>query len=164
MNRPKPDTAPPPEPPASAEPDVARIVWVEPNGTAWRLRSLVAMGHSATRIAGALGVRVESVQKLLRGDAALIGADLRRLASQLWEAWWDKRPPETTAAERRAAAEARRRAETHNWCAPVGLDEDQLDEPGYRPYCRYRPASGSGVADDFQPADFAASEQAEDIA
>jgi len=143
---------------------VSRIVWVDANGTAWRLRSLVAMGHSATRIAAALGVRVESVQKLLRGDAALIGADLQRLASQLWDAWWDKRPPEATASERRASAAARRRAETNNWCAPVGLDEDQLDEPGYRPYCRYRPASGSGVATDFQPVNDPLNEQAEDTA
>jgi len=152
MNRPEPATARQPTL-ALAAVDVARIIWVDANGTTWRLRSLVAMGHSATRIAGALGVRVESVQKLLRGDAALIGADLQRLGCQLWDAWWDKRPPEATAADRRAAAAARRRAETHNWCAPVGLDEDQLDEPGYRPYCRYRPASGSAVAADFQPAD-----------
>jgi hypothetical protein len=148
----------------SPGPDVARIVWVDANGTAWRVRSLVAMGHSATRIAAALGIRLESAQKVLRGDAALIGADLQRLACQLWDAWWDKRPPEVTAAERRAAAAARRRAETHNWCAPVGLDEDQLEEPGYRPYCRYRPASGSGIAADFQRADGPLAEQTEEIA
>jgi hypothetical protein len=164
MNQPKPASEREPAPASSAPSDVARIVWVDANGTAWRLRSLVAMGHSATRIAGALGVRVESVQKLLRGDAALIGTDLQRLACQLWDTWWDKRPPETTAAERKAAGAARRRAESNNWCAPVGLDEDQLDEPGYRPYCRYRPASGSGVADDFKPASGAMNEQAEDIA
>jgi hypothetical protein len=167
MNRPESVTARQPKPAASdvsAEPDVSRIVWVDANGTAWRMRSLVAMGHSATRIAGALGIRVESVQKLLRGDAALIGTDLQRLASQLWDAWWDKRPPESTAAERRASAAARRRAETNNWCAPVGLDEDQLDEPGYRPYCRYRPASGNGVAADFQPVNDPPNETAEEIA
>jgi hypothetical protein len=164
MNRPESVNARQPTPAASAAPDVSRIVWVDANGTAWRLRSLVAMGHSATRIAGALGIRVESVQKLLRGDAALIGTDLQRLASRLWDAWWDKRPRESTAAERRAAAAARRRAETNNWCAPVGLDEDQLDEPGYRPYCRYRQASGSGVATDFQPVNDPPNETAEEIA
>jgi hypothetical protein len=164
MNRPESVTAREPTPPAADAPDVSKIVWVDANGTAWRLRSLVAMGHSATRIAEALGVRVESVQKLLRGDAALIGTDLQRLASQLWDAWWDKRPPESTAAERRASAAARRRAETNNWCAPVGLDEDHLDEPGYRPYCRYRPASGSGVATDFLPTGGRLNEHVEEIA
>jgi hypothetical protein len=131
--------------------DVAAIVWVEANGTTWRLRSLVAMGHSATRIAAALGVRTETVQKLLRGDAALIGSELQTLAAQLWEAWWDKRPPESTRREREAAANARRRAEAANWCSPAGLDEDQLDDPGYRPYSRYRPAIGTGVAGEFRP-------------
>ena len=29
---------------------------------------------------------------------------------------------------------------------------DLLDEPGYRPWCRYRPATGTGTAPDFPPA------------
>lgn len=128
---------------------MAGIVWVDAGGTAWRLRSLVAMGHSATRIATALHVRTDTVQKLLRGDVALVGIELRNLADQLWNAWWDKCPPETTRSERQAAVVARRRAERNNWCTPAGLDEDQLDQPGYRPFSSYRPATGTGVADDF---------------
>lgn len=138
---------------------VASITWVEAGGTAWRLRSLVAMGHSATRIAEALRVRTDTVQKLLRGDAALIGSELRELANQLWNAWWDKRPPETTSRERQAAIAARRRAERNGWCAPVGLDEDRLDEPGYRPYSKYRPATGTGTASDFCPTEPPEAEQ-----
>ena len=128
---------------------VAGIVWVDAGGTTWRLRSLVAMGHSAIRIATALHVRTDTVQKLLRGEVALLGTDLRNLACQLWNAWWDKCPPETTRGERQAAIAARRRAERNNWCAPAGLDEDLLDQPGYRPFSSYRPAIGTGVADDF---------------
>ncbi len=128
---------------------VAGIVWVDAGGTKWRLRSLVAMGHSATRIATALHVGTDTVQKLLRGEVALLGTDLRNLAGQLWNAWWDKFPPETTRRERQAAVAARRRAERNNWCAPAGLDEDLLDQPGYRPFSSYRPATGTGVADDF---------------
>lgn len=107
------------------------------------------MGHSATRIATALHVRVETVQKLLRGEVALVGSQLRNLAIQLWNAWWDKCPPETSRSERQAAAAARRRAERNNWCAPACLDEDLLDQPGYRPFSAYRPAAGTSVADDF---------------
>jgi hypothetical protein len=142
------------EPLAKAEPEhaldgVAGIVWVDASGTTWRLRSLVAMGHSATRIATALHVRTDTVQKLLRGEIALVCSELRTLAIQLWNAWWDKCPPETTRNERQAAVAARRRAERNNWCAPAGLDEDLLEQPGYRPFSAYRPATGTGVANDF---------------
>jgi plasmid maintenance system antidote protein VapI len=121
-------------------------------GTVWRLRSLVAMGHSTNRLARALEVRPETVRRLVRGDAATVTPELRDMTCQLWDAWWDRRPPEQTERERRNACIARRRAERMNWCPPLGLDEDELDEPGYRPYSRYRTAVGAGIADDFLPA------------
>ena len=61
-------------------------------------------------------------------------------------------PARRTPAQRRAAARALRQAERHDWPAAAGLDEDLLDEPGYRPWCRYRPATGTGTAPDFPPA------------
>jgi hypothetical protein len=135
---------------SAASRPVSSITWVDANGTTWRLRSLVAMGHGAGRLAAALRLRPDTVRKLLRGEIALLSEEIRDHARQLWEAWWDKRPPETTRGERQAAASARRRAEHHKWCAPAGLDEDQLDDPGYRPYSGYRPAAGTGVAGHFQ--------------
>jgi hypothetical protein len=119
---------------------------LDSGGTMWRLRSLVAMGHDGTRIARALSVRPQIVREILRGDKHVVSVQLRDLTCQLWDAWWDKRPPERTPEERRAAAAARRRAERLGWCTPLGLDEDELDEPGYRPYSRYRPGTGTGIA------------------
>jgi len=124
---------------------------VDAGGTMWRLRSLVAMGHDARRIADALRVRPDVTQAILRGEAETVSSALRDLACQLWDAWWDKRPPERTRAERARARAARRRAELAGWCTPLGLDEDQLDEPGYRPYARYRAATGTGTAGEFRP-------------
>lgn len=121
-------------------------------GTVWRLRSLVAMGHNANRLARALQVRPETVRRLVRGDSATVTAELRDMTCQLWNAWWDKCPPEQTAPERRNACIARRHAERMNWCPPLGLDEDELDQPGYRPYSRYRTAAGAGIAGEFRPA------------
>jgi hypothetical protein len=142
-------------------PAAASTVLVDACGTMWRLRSLVAMGHDTARIASALRVPQSLVQRILRGDAETVSVELRNLACQLWNAWWDKRPPEDTHAERRRAAYARHRAEENDWCPPLGLDEDQLDQPGYRPYSRYREATGTGTASEFRPAalrrhDFAA--------
>ena len=131
---------------------VSASTGLDAGGTTWRLRSLVAMGHDSTRIARAMNVRPESIRKLVRGDTTTVSPEFRDLAYQLWNAGWDKRPPETTRRERMAASTARRRAEHHSWPAAAGLDEDELDEPGYRPFCRYRPATGTGIAPDFRPA------------
>ena len=124
---------------------------VDAGGTMWRLRSLVAMGHDAGRIAAALKLSPQLVEKVVRGQAGAVSADLRDLVCQLWDAWWDKRPPVLTRSDRRAVGAARRRAERCGWCPPLGLDEDELDEPGYRPYSRYREATGTGTAEEFTP-------------
>lgn len=122
------------------------------NGTMWRLRSLVAMGHDCTRIARALDVSPELVRRVAGGQSATVSCGFRAAACQLWDAWWDKTPPRRTPAQWRAATLALRQAEANDWPAAAGLDEDQLDEPGYRPWCRYRPATGTGTAPDFPPA------------
>jgi hypothetical protein len=124
---------------------------IDANGTAWRMRSLVAMGHDATRIARALDITPATAQRLIRGDCSAVSLSFHLLACRLWDAWWDKTPPERTTAERRAAARARQQAKLHDWPAAAGLDEELLDNPGYRPWCHYRPATGTGVAADFDP-------------
>ncbi|MHB1597151.1 MAG: hypothetical protein ACYCO9_16870 [Streptosporangiaceae bacterium] len=122
------------------------------NGTMWRLRSLTAMGHDTTRIARALGTHPVYVHRVIHGRTGTITPVFRDDVIALWDAWWDKTPPQTTAARRRAAARARHLAEANGWPAAAGLDEDQLDQPGYRPWCRYRPATGTGTAPDITPA------------
>jgi hypothetical protein len=122
------------------------------NGTMWRLRSLVAMGHDSARIARALGAPPGLVRRVVRGQARTVTRYFQVTVGQLWDAWWDKTPPARTPAQRRAAARALRQAKRHNWPAAAGLDEDLLDEPGYRPWCSYRPATGTGAAPDFPPA------------
>jgi hypothetical protein len=122
------------------------------NGTMWRLRSLVAMGHDGARIARALHVHPALVRRVVQGQARTVTCEFRAAACQLWDAWWDNTPPRRTPAERRAAARALRQAACHDWPAAAGLDEDLIDEPGYRPWCLYRPAAGTGTAPDFPPA------------
>jgi len=135
----------------TALPAVGTDKQLHAGGTIWRLRSLIAMGHDSSRIARAINVRPETIRKLVRGDAAKVSPEFRELACDLWNAWWDKRPPERTPSERSSASAARRRAERHGWPAAAALDEDELDEPGYRPFSHYRPAIGIGIAPDFRP-------------
>ena len=121
---------------------------LDAGGTAWRLRSLMAMGHSGSRIAAAMDAHPQTVMRLVRGEAATVSPQLREAAAEVWAAWWDKRPPVRTAEESAAAGAARNRAREADWPTPMGLDEDRLDEPGYRPTQHWHPAAGTGVASD----------------
>ncbi len=124
---------------------------VDAGGTRLRLRALHVMGHGSARIARALGVRETAISELVRGDARTIRPRLRDAIADLYDAWWDKRAPERTRAERAAATAARRKATAGNWCAAAALDDDQLDEPGYRPSQGWKPATGTGVAPEIPP-------------
>src|SRR6266700_1527027 len=106
---------------------------VDAGGTRLRLRALHVMGHGSARIARALGVRETAISELVRGDARTIRHRLRDAIADLYDAWWDERAPDRTRAERAAATAARGEAIAGNWCAAAALDDDQLDEPGYRP-------------------------------
>jgi transcriptional regulator with XRE-family HTH domain len=124
---------------------------VDAGGTRLRLCALHVMGHGSARIARALGVRETAISELVRGDARTIRPRLRDAIADLYDAWWDKRAPERTRAERAAATAARRKAIAGNWCAAAALDDDQLDEPGYRPSQGWKPATGTGVAPEIPP-------------
>jgi transcriptional regulator with XRE-family HTH domain len=124
---------------------------LDAGGTRLRLRALHVMGHGSARIARALGVREMTIRAITRGDAPTVSPKLRDAVIDLYDAWWDKRAPERTRFERGAATAARRKAIAGNWCAGAGLDDDELDTPGYRPASKWKPATGTGIAPNIQP-------------
>jgi transcriptional regulator with XRE-family HTH domain len=119
-------------------------------GTRRRLQALIAMGHPAASLARASGIPPRVVWGVVRGATATVSRDVHAAVCVLYERTWDLRPPERNAAERRAAGAARRRAAVQGWPAPMALDDEQIDNPAYRPRARWRPASGAGVT---RPAD-----------
>jgi len=124
---------------------------IDAGGTRLRLRALAVMGHGSARVAREAGVSDQALQKLSRGDVKTVSPRLRDAVAAVYDAWWDKRAPERTRAERAAATAARRRAIAGNWCAGAGLDDEELDTPGYRPTHGWRPARGTGVATTIHP-------------
>jgi hypothetical protein len=122
---------------------------VDSGGTRLRLRALQVMGHSSARIARAAGASDKTIRALVSGDARTVSPRLRDAITEIYDTWWDKRPPGRTRGERAAATTARRRAIAGNWCAGAALDDDQLDTPGYRPGHGWKPARGTGTAPDI---------------
>ena len=124
---------------------------LDAGGTRLRLRALQVMGHSSARIARAIGAREQAIQKITRSAARTVSQQLRDAVAEIYDTWWDKRAAARTRYERSAVSAARRRAIRGNWCPGAGLDEDELDIPGYQPVCGWRPARGTGVAEDITP-------------
>jgi hypothetical protein len=120
-----------------------------PGGAMWRLRALVAMGHTCSRMATATGIGPATLRRVVRGEARTISPELRRVVIALFDAWWDKTPPRRTCQERLAVRNALQRAAHNGWPTPAGLDDDDLDWPGYQPQCGWRHARGTGVAGDY---------------
>ena len=120
-----------------------------PGGVMWRLRALVAMGHTCSRMAVATGFSSATLRRIVRGEALTVSAELQHAVAALFDAWWDKTPPWRTRREELAVSNALKRAALNNWPCPAGLDEDELDRPGYQPQCGWRYARGTGVADDY---------------
>jgi hypothetical protein len=127
----------------AASPDGGRV---DVGGTMLRLRALHVMGHGCARIAEAAGTSRRLIQRVVRGETRTVAAALAAAVAEVYDHWWDKRAPERTHAERTAANAARGRARRAGWCAPAALDDDLLDQPGYQPPHRWRPATGTGTA------------------
>jgi hypothetical protein len=122
------------------------LVRVPVAATQLRIRALVAMGHSYSRIARALGGHFDTVHRIARGGIATAPASLQTDVSRLYRAWWDKTPPERTKGERIAAEAARRRAERSGWPPGAALDDSRIGDPGYSPRAPWRHAEGTGIA------------------
>jgi hypothetical protein len=116
-------------------------------GARRRLRALIAMGHPAVSLARASGISPRVVWGIVRGTTATVSRGVHDEISVLYEKTWNLRPPERSAAERRAAGAARRRAASHGWPAPMGLDDERIDDPAYRPRAHWRPARGTRTAE-----------------
>src|SRR5262245_9870337 len=56
------------------------------NGPMWRLRSLLAMGHTTGRLTAALAAPAHVIEPLIRGDRATITTTLRDDIGRLFEA------------------------------------------------------------------------------
>ena len=99
----------------------------------------------------ALGQPDWLISRVINDVTRTVTPEFRADAVVLYDAWWCLRPPERTLTDRVAAAAARARAQRCGWCTGAGLDDDELDVPGYRPRATYRPAEGVGVATDPYP-------------
>src|SRR5215472_16657733 len=57
-----------------------------PGGTMWRLRALVAMGHTCSRMAAAIGAPPPTLRRIVRGEARTITPQVHQAVIDLFDA------------------------------------------------------------------------------
>jgi hypothetical protein len=93
-----------------------------------------------------LGVSPGIIRDLISEHIRTVTPALQQAVVSLYDEMWDQPPAEHTGAQRRAATAARARAARNGWPPPMGLDDDQIDNPRYRPRTQWRPAAGACTA------------------
>lgn len=127
--------------------DLSPAAFMDANGAKWRLRALVAMGHSAASIAAGAGTDVDAVRDLIRGDAGQVSRRSEARYREVYAAWWDRTPPARSYHEHAAVTRQLSRAAREGWPTGMALDDDELDQPGYSPgRRRWLRAQGRGEA------------------
>jgi len=112
--------------------------------------ALIAVGYPAAVLAVRIGVSPATIWNLARGTTASVTPGLHQAVAALYDEIWDQPPDGHTTAQRRAAAAARTRAARNRWPTPMGMDDDLIDDPGYRPRARWRPTAGTSRQHDRQ--------------
>ncbi len=104
-------------------------------------QALIAIGHPSISLARRLGLTASTVSRIVRGATATVTPATHAAICDLYAQTWESPPPGRTPAECRAAAAARARAAGNGWPTPMGLDDDRIDDPTYRPRTRWRVAT-----------------------
>jgi len=120
--------------------------WRDACGARRRARALVALGHCPAALARGAGVTAPRMTRLLAGRTRHVSRDFHAAVCGLYEEMWNQVPPERTRREQVIAEGARRRAGTAGWPPPMGLDDDRIDDPAYRPRIGWRRAAGQAPA------------------
>ena len=102
-------------------------------GAARRVRALIAVGWSVSRVAAAAGVDRQALDPMLDDDARQILAATAQAIAVAYDRLWDAAPPHATTPERQGASRARRRAARAGWVPPAAWDDDDIDDPGAKP-------------------------------
>jgi DNA-binding Xre family transcriptional regulator len=125
----------------AVELDLADGVQVDATGTTRRVRALVALGWSQSKLANRLGIRRSNFH-LARGDRAAVLAVTAKAVDELYDELSMVIPPQETHRDKISVSRALKYSKARGWLPPLALDDEYLDDPTYKP--------GSLVADDFE--------------
>lgn len=106
---------------------------VDGTGTQRRLRALVAIGWSQTKLAARVGMTLHRLNQVVLADDPHITVATRRAVTALYDRLWDATPPAQDKASRVARTRARNYAAARGWAVPLAWDDSAIDDPQARP-------------------------------
>ena len=105
---------------------------VDATGSIRRVRALVALGWSQSKLAARLGIRRSNFHFATGRRAQCTKAHADAIVA-LYDTLSMTVPPEVDHRDKAAASRARRYAKERGWLPPLALDDDRLDDPDYEP-------------------------------
>lgn len=112
--------------------DLADGAPVDATGTTRRIRALVALGWSQSKLATRLGVQRSNFH-LARSTRSTVRLSTAQAVVALYDELSMVIPPNDTHRDRQSVSRARRYAKARGWLPPLALDDDRLDDPMYKP-------------------------------
>jgi transcriptional regulator with XRE-family HTH domain len=107
--------------------DGAKITAEDAIGVRRRVRALVALGWSQSKLADRLGIQRSNFH--LATDARGVTVATMRAVEELYDELSMTLPPQDTHRDRIAASRARNYAKARGWLPPLALDDDLIDRP-----------------------------------
>jgi transcriptional regulator with XRE-family HTH domain len=106
---------------------------VDPTGAVRRLRALVALGWSQSKITARLGMPLGSLNQLVLGKRGQILVSTDKAVRALYDEWSMTLPPAQEWRDKIAANRSRNYAKARGWLPPLAWDDEALDNPDATP-------------------------------
>jgi hypothetical protein len=100
---------------------------IDAAGTVRRLRGLVAVGWSQSKLGARLGITPQNFTTLI--NAERVTARTARAVRALYDEMWDQVPPQGSHRLKISVSRARNHAAAHGWLPPAAWDDDLIDVP-----------------------------------
>lgn len=100
-------------------------------GSIRRLRALVAMGWSQSRLAQRLDMEQTNFGGIIHGDRFEILVSTAKRVEALFDELWDQPPPAETHHQKISVSRSKTYAKSHGWAPPAAWDD--IDDPREKP-------------------------------
>ncbi|MER7070950.1 hypothetical protein [Terrabacter sp. NPDC000476] len=112
-------------------------------GTRRRLRALMALGWSQSKLARRMGYEVRNFCVLINGDRD-VTAKTARSVRAIYDELWNTQPPQATRGDKGAYTRSLRYAAERSWAPPLAWDDDSIDDPAAVPDLGEQSATNRG--------------------
>lgn len=109
--------------------DLAAGATLDACGTARRIRALVAIGWSQTKLADRIGMTLAPLNSIALGKQTRVTARVHRDVAAVYDELWNTPPTPADRWDATSITRAKKVATAHGWPPPMAWDDDLIDDP-----------------------------------